>query len=101
MAVATIIFPYAQPGDEGRLLVLLDNSDLSMLMNSPSGADDFVARASRSTSSAALPLETDMEHRTIKTEPPGPHQQMQSPNYFFMPAATANGNHGGAGYSPY
>ncbi|XP_044947456.1 uncharacterized protein LOC123396642 [Hordeum vulgare subsp. vulgare] len=101
MAVATIIFPYAQLGDEGRLLVLLDNSDLPMLMDSPSGADDFAARASRSTSSAARPLEPDTEHRTIKIEPPVSHQQMQSPNYFFMPAATANGNHGGAGYSPY
>ncbi|KAI4971463.1 hypothetical protein ZWY2020_002377 [Hordeum vulgare] len=81
--------------------VLLDNSDLSMLMDSPSGADDFTARASSSTSSAALPLEPDTEHRTIKAEPPMPQQQTQSPNYFFMPAATANGNHGGAGYSPY
>ncbi|KAI5013497.1 hypothetical protein ZWY2020_034609 [Hordeum vulgare] len=81
--------------------VLLDNSDLSMLMDSRSGADDFTARASSSTSSDALPLEPDTEHRTIKAEPPMPQQQMQSPNYFFMPAATANGNHGGAGYSPY
>ncbi|KAI4979581.1 hypothetical protein ZWY2020_016334 [Hordeum vulgare] len=81
--------------------VLLDNSDLSMLMDSPSGADDFAARASSSTSSAALPLEPDTKHRTIKAEPPMTQQQMQSPNYFFMPEATANGNHGGAGYSPY
>ncbi|KAI5009024.1 hypothetical protein ZWY2020_010072 [Hordeum vulgare] len=80
---------------------LLDDADLPMLMDSPSGADDFAARASSSTSSAALPLDPDTEHLTIKTEPPVPQQQTQSPSYFFMPAATANGNHGGAGYSPY
>ena len=79
---------------------LLNNADLPMLMDSPSGADDF-AGASSSTSSAAVPLEPDMEHLSIKTEPPVPQQQMQSPNYFFMPAATPNGNHGGGGYSPY
>uniref|UniRef100_A0A453AN33 NAC domain-containing protein n=1 Tax=Aegilops tauschii subsp. strangulata TaxID=200361 RepID=A0A453AN33_AEGTS len=77
---------------------LLDNADLPMLMDSPSGADDF-AGASSSSSSAALPLEPDTVHLTIKTEPPPPQQQMQSP-YYFMPAA-ANGNLGGAGYSPY
>ncbi|KAF7013989.1 hypothetical protein CFC21_028025 [Triticum aestivum] len=79
---------------------LLNNADLPMLMDSPSGADDF-AGASSSTSSAAVPFEPDMEHLSIKTEPPVPQQQMQSPNYFYMPAATPNGNHGGAGYSPY
>ncbi|VAH26298.1 hypothetical protein VPH35_019103 [Triticum aestivum] len=77
-----------------------NNPDLPMLMDSPSGADDF-AGASSSTSSAAVPLEPDMEHLSIKTEPPVPQQQMQSPNYFFMPATTANGNHGGGAYSPY
>ncbi|KAF6999310.1 hypothetical protein CFC21_015359, partial [Triticum aestivum] len=71
-----------------------NNPDLPMLMDSPSGADDF-AGASSSTSSAAVPLEPDMEHLSIKTEPPVPQQQMQSPNYFYMPAATPNGNHGG------
>nr|BAJ97728.1 predicted protein [Hordeum vulgare subsp. vulgare] len=81
---------------------LLDDADLPMLMDSPSasGADDF-AGASSSTTSTALPFDLDTEHLTIKTEPPVPQQQMQSPNYFFMPATTANGNHGGAGYSPY
>ncbi|KAE8782196.1 GRAB2 protein [Hordeum vulgare] len=81
---------------------LLDDADLPMLMDSPSasGADDFTG-ASSSTTSTALPFDLDTEHLTIKTEPPVPQQQMQSPNYFFMPAATANGNHGGAGYSPY
>jgi hypothetical protein len=82
----------------GDLLIdtdLLDDADLPMLMDSPSGADDF-AGASSATSSAALPLEEDRDHLTIKMEPP---LQMQSPNYF-MPA-TANGNLGGAGYSPY
>ncbi|KAM3392235.1 hypothetical protein ACQJBY_013393 [Aegilops geniculata] len=74
---------------------LLDDEDLPMLMDSPSLADDF-AGASSATSSAALPLEEDRDHLTIKMEPP---QQMQSPNYF-MPA-TANGNLGGVGYSPY
>ncbi|XP_048560433.1 NAC domain-containing protein 92-like [Triticum urartu] len=79
---------------------LFDDADLPMLMDSPSGADDF-AGASSSTSSAALPLEPDAEHLTIKTELPVLHpQQQQSPNYFFIPA-TANGNLGGAGYSPY
>nr|BAJ95701.1 predicted protein [Hordeum vulgare subsp. vulgare]BAJ95852.1 predicted protein [Hordeum vulgare subsp. vulgare]BAJ98301.1 predicted protein [Hordeum vulgare subsp. vulgare] len=79
----------------------LNNPDLPMLMDSPSGADDFAA-ASSSTSSAALPLEPDTEQLTIKTEPPVTQQQMQSPNYFFMPATTGSGNHGGgAGYSPY
>ncbi|KAE8785804.1 GRAB2 protein [Hordeum vulgare] len=34
-------------------------------------------------------------------EPPMSQQQMHSPNCFFMPAVIANGNHGGAGYSPY
>ncbi|KAI5013178.1 hypothetical protein ZWY2020_028132 [Hordeum vulgare] len=52
--------------------VLLDNFDLPMLMDSPFGADDFAARASSSTSSAALALEPDMEHRTINAEPPMP-----------------------------
>ncbi|XP_048560435.1 NAC domain-containing protein 92-like [Triticum urartu] len=80
-------------------LNLFDDADLPMLMDSPSGADDF-AGASSSTSSAALPLEPDAEHLTIKMEPPPPQQQqMQSPDYF-MPA-TANGNLGGAGYSTY
>ncbi|KAI4967544.1 hypothetical protein ZWY2020_025227, partial [Hordeum vulgare] len=78
----------------------LNNPDLPMLMDSPSGADDF-AGASSSTTSTALPFDLDTEHLTIKTEPPVPQQQMQSPNYFFMPATTANGNHGVAGYSPY
>uniref|UniRef100_A0A453AN46 NAC domain-containing protein n=1 Tax=Aegilops tauschii subsp. strangulata TaxID=200361 RepID=A0A453AN46_AEGTS len=78
---------------------LLDNADLPMLMDSPSGADDF-AGASSSTSSAALPLEPDTEHLTVKTEPsPQQQQQMLSPDYF-MPA-TANGYLGGDGYSPY
>ncbi|KAF7006670.1 hypothetical protein CFC21_021695 [Triticum aestivum] len=77
---------------------LLDNTDLPMLMDSQSCADDF-AGASSSSSSAALPLEPDTEHLTIKTEPPHQQQQMQRPNYF-MPAKT-NGNLGGDGYSPY
>ncbi|KAE8785622.1 senescence-related SF6 [Hordeum vulgare] len=43
----------------------------------------------------------DTEHRTIKTEPLMPQQQMHSPNCLSMLAVTSNGNHGGAGYSPY
>nr|CAA09372.1 GRAB2 protein [Triticum sp.] len=72
---------------------LFDDADLPMLMDSPSGADDF-AGASSSTCSAALPLEPDAELPVLHP------QQQQSPNYFFMPA-TANGNLGGAEYSPY
>ncbi|XP_048560434.1 NAC domain-containing protein 46-like [Triticum urartu] len=59
---------------------LLGNADPPMLMDYPSGAIDF-AGASSSTSSAALPVELDMEHRTRKTEPPAPQQQ--SPNYMW------------------
>ncbi|XBI88999.1 hypothetical protein VPH35_026887 [Triticum aestivum] len=59
---------------------LLNNADPPMLMDSLSGAIDF-AGASSSTSSAALPIELDMEHLTSKTEPPAPQQQ--SPNYMW------------------